>query len=99
VLATGIKVIGHGELLQEMASGRMPRQATKPLVPELASLFVPMPGPAWQVHPRNEVEVCRIVHVGEIKQAGYFRFPRYPDGRYNLAEFILTGQTIIGARA
>ncbi|MGF9759762.1 hypothetical protein AAII07_31665 [Microvirga sp. 0TCS3.31] len=64
-------------------------------MPELASLFVPMPGPAGQVHPGNEVEVCGIVHVGKIKQAGYFRFPRYPDGHCNLAEFILTGQTII----
>ena len=65
-------------------------------MPEQASLLVPMPGSARQAHPGNKVEVRRIVHVGEIKQAGNLRLPKNTDWSGNLAEFILAGHTIKG---
>ncbi len=63
---------------------------------EQASLLVPMPGSAWQAHPGNKVEVRRIVHIGEIQQAGNLRLPKNTDWRGNLAEFILTGHAVAG---
>jgi hypothetical protein len=71
------------------------------LLPEEAWLFVPVPGPAWQAHPWDEIEICRLIHVGEVEQAGNLRLPKSPDWRGTLAEFILAGHAIIrtGGRA
>jgi hypothetical protein len=73
----------------------MQRQATRPLLSEQARLLVPVPSPAWQVHPGNKVEVGRVVHVGEVEQPGNLRLPKRPNGRRNLSEFIITGHAVM----